>query len=248
MRAADINPNAPLVLKLSVRISFAVATACYLATGAMALAVAGYFKGSKDSSRRTVIVTNNVLNTLLATGAYIVASALAGVFGSLAPLTRKRWLIAYTAMLIVAVLVETCIGIWLWSRTLDAHDLYAHNWRNLWPNEVKRIYQDKSGCCGYLNPHDSPAPGSPACDASTTTFGCMISVQEYAQNYLTYVYTWLFIFVVVDVAALLAVMVLLAIRNDEERLRWSRANSIFRSMKKAQSGITLHITEPKPTH
>ncbi|KAJ2357567.1 hypothetical protein GGF43_001381 [Coemansia sp. RSA 2618] len=243
---ATKSSNTPLTLKRSVRISFWLITTCYMATGVAALAAAGYFKSSDDASRHTVIVTDNVLNALLAAGAYTVASALIGIFGSLSPLTRKSWIIAYTWLLVLTMLVETGIGMWMWTRTLDAHGMYGYNWRHLWPDSVRRIFQDKNGCCGYLSPLDSPVLGSRACEnAVPRAFGCMVAVQSYAQSYLTYIYTWLFGFVFIDVVALLAAMVLLTIRNDEERLRWSRANAIFRTLKKAKSSVALDIREPK---
>ncbi|KAJ2608563.1 hypothetical protein H4S08_004404 [Coemansia sp. RSA 1365] len=168
-----------------------------------------------------------------------------GLHREYSPLTRKNWLISYIVFIVGAVLVETGIGIWMWSRTLDIDDLYGHNWRYLWTDDIKRSFQDKGNCCGYLNSQDSPAPGSDSCTNTAIPYGCMVSVQQYTHGYLTYIYSWLFGFVFVAIVALLAAMVLMVVRNDEERLRWSRANVIFRSLKKANSDTTLYGPEPK---
>ncbi|KAJ2789434.1 hypothetical protein H4R20_007183, partial [Coemansia guatemalensis] len=192
MRAAEVGSDLSLKLKYSVRIGFGLVTACYMLTGISALAAGGYFMATNDTSRRSAMLTTNVLRSLLAAGIYIVISALVGVYGSLAPLTRKSWLIAYIVLIVGAVLIETGIGIWMWSRTLDIDDLYGYNWRHLWSDEIKRSFQDKANCCGYLNMHDSPAPGSASCTDTVMPYGCMVSVQQYTHGYLTYIYSWLF--------------------------------------------------------
>ncbi|KAJ2001314.1 hypothetical protein GGI04_003788 [Coemansia thaxteri] len=137
------------------------------------------------------------------------------------------------------MLVETVVGIWLWFRTLDIDDLYGHNWRHLWSDSLKATFQDRAQCCGYLGPLDSPVLASPSCQNMAQAFGCMTSVQKYAQDYLGYIYTSVFGFVFVSLGAMLSGMVLLVVRNDEERWRWTRANAIFRSMKKINSDSTL---------
>ncbi|KAJ2844218.1 hypothetical protein IWW36_005270 [Coemansia brasiliensis] len=207
------------------------------------LSAGGYFKATNKTSRRTVIISNSIESALLAVGAFIFASAVVGITGALSPLSRKKWLLVYVWLIVLATLLETGIGIWMWSRTLDVNGIYSYNWRHVWPDDVKQMFQDQGHCCGYLSPLDSPVSGSPSCNSKA--FGCMVSVQKYTQGYLTYIYTCLFAFVFVDVAALLSALVLLTIRNDEERLRWSRANAIFKSLKKAESFATLYISEPK---
>ncbi|KAJ2157130.1 hypothetical protein GGF46_004720 [Coemansia sp. RSA 552] len=244
MRASLNTP--PRQLRRGVMVGFWMLAACYLATGLTSLGAGIYYRTSGDTSRRTVVVTDNVAGSFVAAGVYIVASAAAGIFGSLSLLNRKLWLTGHICSIILAMLVETSIGMWMWYRTLDVDEIYGRNWRTLWPKGVRRQFQEKGGCCGYLNPHDSPVLGTGGCKAPAAAFGCMVSVQEYAQGYLTYVYTWLFVFVLVAVTALLSAMVLMAMRNDEERLRWSRANAIFRSLKTPSPNIVLRMPEPKP--
>ncbi|KAI9474979.1 Tetraspanin family-domain-containing protein [Coemansia mojavensis] len=234
--------NAPLTLNRSVRICFGLITTLYMLSGAAELTAGGYFKATNKTSRRSVIISSSIENALLSVGSLVFASAVVGVIGALSPLSRKKWLLAYVWLIVLATLFETGIGIWMWTRTLDVNGIYSYNWRNVWPGVIKQMFQDHGHCCGYLNPLDSPA------DSCNSAFGCVVSVQKYTQGYLTYTYTCLFAFVFVDVAALLSALVLLTIRNDEERLRWSRANAIFRSLKKAESVATLYIPEPKPTH
>ncbi|KAJ2364802.1 hypothetical protein IW150_006387 [Coemansia sp. RSA 2607] len=238
-RAIDVSPNSPMKLKLSIKLSFGIFTGIYMATGISALVVGGYFLGTKKYTRQTIIVTDNVLRSLLAAGVYIILNAFVGIAGALSPLKRKNMIVAFIWLVFIAILVETGVGIWLWIRTLDINDLYGHNWRNLWSDSIKREFQDQGTCCGYLGPNDSPISDSEYCK-NPNAYGCMIAVQQYAQNYLGYIYTCLFSFVFIDIAALLSGMVLLVIRNDEERWRWSRANAIFKSMKKLKSSATLN--------
>ncbi|KAJ2713541.1 hypothetical protein H4R19_002196 [Coemansia spiralis] len=242
-------------IKRSVCITFGLATACYTATGVATVAVSAYFIHTDDTSRRAVILTPNVLRSLLAAGLYIVLGATAGIVGALAPLQRKRWLTAYVGLVVGAILIDTGIGIWMWSRTLDIDGLYAHNWRHLWSEAVRRSFQDTGHCCGYLNPHDSPAAGSPSCADPATAYGCLVSVHQYTHNRLAYIYSWLFGFVFVSVVALLSALVLLVVRNDAERLRWSRANAIFRYMHNANPAGPLvpalayhHLSTDKTKH
>ncbi|KAJ2792509.1 hypothetical protein H4R21_006159, partial [Coemansia helicoidea] len=231
--------GAPPRVKRSVCLSFGFITACYAATGIGAVAASAYFIRTNDMSRRAVLLTPNLLRTLVVAGAYVILSALAGAIGALAPLQRKRWLVAYVWLVVVAILVQAGIGIWMWSRTLDIDDLYAHNWRHLWPEAVRRSFQDQGMCCGYLNPHDSPAAGSPSCANPATAYGCIVSVHLYTHSRLAYIYSWVFGFVFVGVVALLSALVLVVVRNDAKRLQWSRANAIFRSMRSANTDMAL---------
>ncbi|KAJ1934367.1 hypothetical protein EC988_008835, partial [Linderina pennispora] len=182
-------------------------TTMYILTGAAAIVVPVYFSRTATESRRVVIVTDNVLRSLYAVGAYIIISALAGIVGSLAPLRRKRFLQFYNWTIVLLILAEVSVGLWVWYRTLDANDMYAYNWRMLWPDSVKQVFQDNGSCCGYLGPQDSPVLASKSCDENS--YGCMRVVQSYAQDYLSYVYTCLFSFVIIDMGAMLSGMVVL---------------------------------------
>ncbi|KAI8323893.1 hypothetical protein GQ54DRAFT_88376 [Martensiomyces pterosporus] len=217
--------NGPMDVKTSVKVTFLVLTGVYMATGVAALVTGGYFTKTSGESRRVVIMTDNVLRWLFAAGCYIIINASIGFIGSLAPLRRKRWLQIHIWLTFLAVLVESSVGIWLWTRTLDINGFYAYNWRNLWADSVKQIFQDSSNCCGYMGPGDSPVMASASCQNLATAYGCKPEVQKYAQSYLAYVYSCLFSFVILDIAAMLAAMVLLVLRNDEERWRCSTLNS-----------------------
>ncbi|KAJ1888325.1 hypothetical protein LPJ66_008638 [Kickxella alabastrina] len=240
IRAIDSGINSPMRIKTSVKAVFGFLLALYTATGIAALAVSGYFLNNKNSSRRTIIITDNVLHSVMAAGIYVGVNVVVGIIGSLSPLTRKRWLSAYVWLAAIAILVETGMGIWLWSRTLNIDDLHGYNWRNLWSDDIKLIFQNEGKCCGYLSPLDSPVLNSATCENIQDAYGCMTAVNNYAHNYLTYVYTCMFCFVFVDVSAMLSGMVLLVIRNDEERWRWSRTNAIFKSMKKINTDSTVN--------
>ncbi|KAJ2031926.1 hypothetical protein IW146_000997 [Coemansia sp. RSA 922] len=231
MRAVDVSVNTPMEVKLSIRISFGVLLALYLGTGIAAISVGGYFIHTEENSRRSIIVTKNVIALLFVAGAYIILNALVGIIAGLSPLSRKRWLQAYVWLIVIIMFVETGVGIWLWLRTLDIDDLYGHNWRHLWSDSFKRTFQDSAQCCGYLGPLDGPVMASPSCQLpSDRAFGCMTSVQKYAQSYLTYIYTGVFVLVFLSLGAMISGMILMIVRNDEERWRWTRANAIFRSM------------------
>ncbi|KAJ1951108.1 hypothetical protein FBU59_000355 [Linderina macrospora] len=210
--------NGPMQIQRGVKWAFAIMTTLYLLTGAAAIVVPVYFSRTATESRRVVIVTDNVLRSLYAVGAYIIISALSGIVGALAPLRRKRFLQFYTWTIVLLILAEVSVGLWVWYRTLDANDMYAYNWRMLWPDSVKQVFQDNGSCCG-------PVLASKSCEQ--LSYGCMRVVQAYAQGYLSYVYTCLFSFVIVDVGAMLAGMVVLVMRNDEERWRWSRSKFVF---------------------
>ncbi|KAJ2490621.1 hypothetical protein IWW37_002995 [Coemansia sp. RSA 2050] len=234
MRAVSVSVNSPMTVKLSIRMSFGALLALYLGTGIAALSAGGYFIHTEENSRRSIIVTKNVVVLLFVAGAYIILNAIVGVIAGLSPLSRKRWLQAYIWLTGITIIVETVAGIWLWLRTLNIGDLYGHNWRHLWSDNFKRSFQDSGQCCGYLGPLDGPVMSSPSCQLQADhVFGCMASVQKYAQGYLTYIYSGVFVFVFLSLGAMVSGMVLLIIRNDEERWRWTRANAIFRSMEKS---------------
>ncbi|KAI9505262.1 Tetraspanin family-domain-containing protein [Coemansia spiralis] len=246
LRAVEVSSDSPMRLKLSVKIGFGLVTACYMATGIAALAVAGYFISAKSSPKREIIVTKNVLKSLFAAGAYIIAVSLVGIVGAMSPLSRKRWLLAYNWLLSTTILLETGVGLWMWARTLDINGLYAFNWRNLWSSDVKQSFQDAYQCCGYLSSKDSPVLSSASCkNPDASSYGCMVFVHDYARGSLSYIYTCVFAFVLVDVVAMLAGLIVLTIRNDEERWRWSRANSIFKSMKKANPDFMMDANNEK---
>ncbi|KAJ2597283.1 hypothetical protein GGF39_003118 [Coemansia sp. RSA 1721] len=238
-RATDVSINTPMKLGLGMRITLGIVTGFYMATGIAAMAVSGYFLQTKGTSRQTIIVTDNVLRSLMAAGVYLVLNNIVGIVAILSPLKRKRWIVAYIWLVVIAMLVETGVGIWMWVRTLDINDLYGHNWRSLWSDDIKGIFQDSGSCCGYLGPTDSPVAGFGSC-GSIDAYGCMVAVQTYARDYLAYIYTCLFSFVFIDVCALLSGMVLLVMRNDEERWRWSRANAILKSYQKIESKSMLN--------
>ncbi|KAJ1903992.1 hypothetical protein LPJ81_002756 [Coemansia sp. IMI 209127] len=228
----DITTSSPMRLKSSVQFGFGLLAACYMATGIAALAVAGYIVSENASPKRETIVTTNIVKSLFVAGVFIIIVSLVGITGALSPLSRKRWLLAYIWLLAMTILFETGVGIWLWSRTLDIGDLYGSNWRSLWSDAMKRSYQDDYQCCGYLNPHDSPVLSSDSCqNVNESSFGCTHFVHEFALDSLGHIYTCVFSFVLVDFLAMMSGLVVLIVRNDEERWRWSRANSIFKSMK-----------------
>ncbi|KAJ2741957.1 hypothetical protein GGI20_004824 [Coemansia sp. BCRC 34301] len=239
MRAVNVSVSSPMSVSLSIQISFGVLLALYLGTGIAALAVGAYFIHTEENSRRSIVVTKNVIALLFVAGAYIVVNAIVGIVAGLSPLSRKRWLQAYVWLIVVTMAVETAAGIWLWLRTLDINDLYGHNWRHLWSDSFKRTFQDSAQCCGYLGPLDGPVMSSPSCQMSDHAYGCMTSVQKYAQSYLTYIYTGVFLFVFLSLGAMISGMVLIVVRNDEERWRWTRANAIFRSMKQISPDMIM---------
>ncbi|KAJ2558111.1 hypothetical protein EV175_000956 [Coemansia sp. RSA 1933] len=249
LRTVDITSSSPMRLKSSVQFGFGLVTACFMATGIAALSVAGYFVSEDSSPKRETIVTTNVIKSLFVAGVFIILVSFVGITGALSPLSRKRWLLAYIWLLVVTILFETGVGIWLWSRTLDIDDLYGLNWRSLWSDAMKKSYQDDYQCCGYLNPHDSPVLSSDSCqNANESSFGCTHFVHQYALDSLGYIYTFVFSFVLVDVFAMLSGLVVLIIRNDEERLRWSRANNIFKSMKIGGNGVSAKATDAVYSH
>ncbi|KAJ2842494.1 hypothetical protein GGI22_007535, partial [Coemansia erecta] len=246
----DVTASSPMRLNSSVQFGFGLLTACYMATGITALAVAGYIVGEDDSPKRETIVTTNIIKSLFVAGVFIIITSLVGITGALSPLSRKRWLLAYIWLLAMTILFETGVGIWLWSRTLDIGDLYGSNWRSLWSEAMKRSYQDDYQCCGYLNPHDSPVLSSDSCqNVNESSFGCTHFVHEFALDSLGHIYTCVFSFVLVDVLAMMSGLVVLIIRNDEERWRWSRANSIFKSIKGGdRNGFAAMATNANPEY
>lgn len=240
MRAVDVSVNTPMEVKLSIRISFGTLLALYLGTGIAALSVGGYFIHTEENSQRSIVVTKNVIALLFVAGAYIILNAIVGIIAGLSPLSRKRWLQAYVWLIVITMFVETAAGIWLWLRTLDIDDLYGHNWRHLWSDSFKRTFQDSAQCCGYLGPLDGPVMASSSCQLpSDRAYGCMKSVQKYAQSYLTYIYSGVFVFVFLSLGAMISGMILMIVRNDEERWRWTRANAIFRSMNQVTPDSTI---------
>ncbi|ORX94382.1 hypothetical protein K493DRAFT_221395, partial [Basidiobolus meristosporus CBS 931.73] len=156
----------------------------------------------------------------LVVGVITIISAIVGLYGSIYPVRRKVWLVTYSWLVVAVLVIELSLGALIWFRSLDIRASFSEKWRT-WDPALRALFQETDNCCGYFDSTDYPAV-SYSCRATETGLGdnwpgCVDMIHIYMDNYLRNIYTALFGFVAVDVFALVAAVVLIQARNDQER-------------------------------
>ncbi|KAJ2485335.1 hypothetical protein EV174_001799 [Coemansia sp. RSA 2320] len=222
--------------RVKVAKAFQALCGIFLVAGLSAIGVGGYFANASGESQRVYIVTNSSLKTYIPLGIFMLLTALLGIFASLSPLKRKRFLQVYIGLCSLLMFIMGIISIVLWVRTLNIDDLNGNMWRDIWSSQLKRSFEDDNTCCGYLNPKDSPEPSSKSCNNSNINYGCMLPVLFYTQIRLRGVYAGLVVYMLLALAATMSGTLLLVFTNDLERVLWAQSNYLL-SKRPAQPSV-----------
>ncbi|KAJ2819600.1 hypothetical protein IWW50_005401 [Coemansia erecta] len=197
----------------------------YLVCGITALSVGAYYINAKgDEPQRAFIVTAHALRIYVFLGLYFITNASLGIFASFAPLKRRRLLYYYTALIALIIFIMVVVSIWLWTRTLNINGYYRNVWRDEWSDEIKLMFEDRDGCCGFLSRDDSPVSSSASCQDESIKHGCMYPVIFYTQHTHRYIYAGLISFCLVGLGCMVTSALLIIDCSDENRVRLSQSH------------------------
>ncbi|KAF9950216.1 phospholipid scramblase 1 [Mortierella alpina] len=196
--------------------------ALYMLTGIGALILGNvWLQQSEDGAPREAVISRGIEQAGVIIGGFVAATGLVGYWGGVAPVRRKRFLLAFIVLLITVMAAELGLGGVIWFKTLRMRSLFATQWLT-WPDSLKVAFQDMTSlsgygqCCGYEYREHVVRAG--ACAAATANFpGCEEKVSAFADGYLRKLYTSLFGFTVVNVICFVSAVILVQARNDEER-------------------------------
>ncbi|KAI9474948.1 hypothetical protein BX667DRAFT_341438 [Coemansia mojavensis] len=200
---------------------FRVWTGIYFICGIVALIVAGTFMSAEGEGHRAYIVTSRALRFYIFLGLYFIFSSLLGIFASLAPLKRKKLLYYYMFSIAVAIFITFIFNVWLWTGTLNINDRYRDLWINEWSDEIKLMFEDQDGCCGFLSRDDNPVSSSASCLNKAIKHGCLYAIIMYTQRAHRYVYAGLISFSLVGLCCIVMTLLLISDCDSEHRMRLS---------------------------
>ncbi|KAF9359295.1 phospholipid scramblase 1 [Mortierella sp. AD094] len=198
--------------------------AIYMVTGIGALVMGTlWLQQSAEGAPRDAVISREIEKAGTFIGGFVAATSLIGYVGGIAPVRRKRFLIAFAWLIVAAMIAELALGGVIWFKTLRMRSFFTSQW-STWSDSLKIAFQDMTSlpgygqCCGYLDHDKESIVVSGVCTTQTTLFpGCEEKVSAFADGYLRKLYTSLFGFTVVNVVCFVSTIILLQARNDEER-------------------------------
>ncbi|KAF8983912.1 phospholipid scramblase 1 [Entomortierella lignicola] len=195
-----------------------------MVTGIGALIMGTFWlRQSVEGAPRDAVISRVIEKAGTFIGGFVAITTLVGYVGGISPVRRKRFLIAFTWLVFVAMIAELALGGVIWFKTLRMRSLFATQWP-IWPNSLKVAFQDMTSlpgygqCCGYLDHDRASVVVSGVCTTTQISYpGCEEKVSAFADSYLRKLYTSLFGFTVVNVVCFVSTVILVQARNDEER-------------------------------
>ncbi|KAG0000127.1 phospholipid scramblase 1 [Entomortierella chlamydospora] len=198
--------------------------AIYMITGIGGLVMGTlWLRQSVEGAPRDAVISREIEKAGTFIGGFVAATSLIGYVGGIAPVRRKRFLIAFAWLIVAAMIAELGLGGVIWFKTLRMRSFFTTQW-STWSDSLKIAFQDMTNlpgygqCCGYLDGDSKSIVVSGACTTQTISFpGCEEKVSAFADSYLRKLYTSLFGFTVVNVICFVSTVILVQARNDEER-------------------------------
>ncbi|KAF9162602.1 phospholipid scramblase 1 [Mortierella sp. AD011] len=195
----------------------------YILTGVGALILGNVWlsQSAAGGAPREAVISREIEQAGTIIGGVVVGTAVFGLVGGAAPIKLKVILTSFVFMLIGAMLAELGLGGVIWFKTLRMRSLYQSQWPT-WPDTLKIAFQDMTSltgygqCCGYTQFTDVVLSGACA-DPNQQFDGCEEKVSAFADGYLRKLFTSLFGFTIVNVFLFVSAIILILIRNDEER-------------------------------
>ncbi|KAG0235856.1 phospholipid scramblase 1 [Actinomortierella wolfii] len=221
-----------------LQIYYYVFTTLYLFTGLGALVLGNvWLAQSKDGQTpREAVISPEIEITGTIIGGFVALTALVGYVAGVKPIERKKILVTYCWLVLLAIIVELALGGVVWFKTLRMRSLFDEKWRHEWPDSLKLEFQEMTEldgygiCCGYFfNKGDVIREGH--CEKDPLIFpGCEEKVSAFADRYLRKLFTSLFGFTVVNVFCFITTVILIQARNDEERyIRIGRKEGMYKA-------------------
>ncbi|KAG0265477.1 phospholipid scramblase 1 [Actinomortierella ambigua] len=213
-------------------------TTLYFLTGIGALVLGNvWLAQSKDGQTpREAVISPEIEITGTVIGGFVAITSLVGYVAGVKPIERKKILVVFCWLVLVAILAELALGGVVWFKTLRMRSLFDEKWRQEWPASLKvqfqeMLEQDGYGyCCGYSwNKGDVVSEG--ICAKNPLEFpGCEEKISAFADGYLRKLFTSLFGFTIVNVFCFITTVILIQARNDEERyIRIGRKEGMFKA-------------------
>ncbi|KAF9971888.1 phospholipid scramblase 1 [Actinomortierella ambigua] len=220
-----------------LQIYYYVFTTLYFLTGIGALVLGNvWLAQSKDGQTpREAVISPEIEITGTAIGGFVALSSLVGYVAGVKPIERKKILLTFCWLVLLAIIAELALGGVVWFKTLRMRSLFDEKWKHEWPNSLKAQFQEMleldgyGYCCGYTYNNDVVSQG--ICATNALTFpGCEEKISAFADRYLRKLFTSLFGFTIVNVFCFITTVILIQARNDEERyIRIGRKEGMFKA-------------------
>lgn len=170
---------------------------------------------------RSIVVTKNLIISGFVVGSVILLSFLVSLVGFSSPLTRKRWLMAHTWLIILTGMLLLAMGGTIWFETLEERHTYSQEWTS-WDPVMKSQFEDQLSCCGWDNSTHLAIPSkycTPNVISNTSTIGCAGPIINKVDSSSRSLFTTLFGFMGIDTFAFFATVILIQSITVEERYR-----------------------------
>ncbi|ODQ56191.1 hypothetical protein SAICODRAFT_16219 [Saitoella complicata NRRL Y-17804] len=154
-------------------------------------------------------------------GALVITTSLSAIFGLRRTPSSRTYLMVHAYALIACAVTTLILGLLVWFITLIERADIANIWTSSSPT-IQATLQDQFKCCGYWNATNPGFVQSQECpDVSTASGlpGCVTTFVPVADLVLNRLFTTSFGFVGLDCVSLLAVLMLIKVRGEQERYR-----------------------------
>ncbi|KAJ9077322.1 hypothetical protein DSO57_1017807 [Entomophthora muscae] len=147
------------------------------------------------------------------------------------------WALQINRILLLGAMVATFVlGSYVWFDSLDVRMNYSGRWAS-WQDQLKEGVQAAGQCCGYTDSRDNPV-FTTACSPEVIRLGLLPGCSEklftFINHYLQIIYSAMFVYVFLGVAALLATLIF--IHSLHIQIRYE----------KSQARICIHNSLPIP--
>ncbi|PVU88136.1 hypothetical protein BB561_006011 [Smittium simulii] len=213
----------------NICINFYISSLAFALSGVVMIYFGGAILANERIHSGLPVFNEAVPSLYLFAGISSLITVMVGFIGFLKPHKRSRMFRMYQIGVAIVFILELSLAISIWSKSLKIAKNYNHIWRTTMDNFSRSTFQSIGKCCGFLHSSDFPSYITPECSGpkSESYMGCVGPLQKYVSKYLSKHYNASFMFIFIDIYALLVGIVLKFTLDVHERTLYNRSNKIF---------------------
>jgi len=208
-----------------ILLSYVLLDILFLGTGILLLTTVIVQKDDKTPPTRANVAWKMLLSlcplrAAFVNGIFIVLAFLVSLPGVVLP-TNRMWLRLHGWLIVFCIFFTLAMGLEVWIRTLKTRSNLNVLWTQQSP-QVQGLLQDTFNCCGYINSTTPPFQTNSVCPnplAAAQMPGCIVPFSNFANKYLSVLFTASFGIVALDVLLILCVAMVLKQRREQKRYR-----------------------------